>query len=360
MIGFSSDVLNVLQIIVVTTIMLILFTYWGYGLVDIAKFKCHKCIIPMLGFIIDYFIYIVVEVPCCFFDISFSICTYIHVMLMFIYSVIVVYHIKRSTNNTLSNIYNKAIAYLLKRRKEILVIVLVFGTILTVTYLPNNYKWYLDVDQIWNCNNVGTILTTDHIFRHDAESGQYIGLNNYSLLFYTCFPYYASLCKVFYVKPVIMFYRIMSALFLCLYVLTINGIFETVFNEDKKKTSVANILFMILAVCPQRERGYLYWPIIGASATQGIIVTIFVPLITYLLLNYGKENLCKYWLIYAMTTAASGFVNRSSGIVILVLMAMAFIPIVVRIVKKRNYIDILKYALCSLIPLASIGVTYFI
>lgn len=354
MVGFSNDFINLLQVIIVPVILITLYSFWGYGLVKVLNFKCIYTIIPVLGFIVDFFLYIIVEVPCCVMDVSLTVCTWIHIILMMIYSISVLIIFKRKNINLFDS-NNKRVFKI----DEVVIIVVALAVILVIANMKKNYYYFLTADAQWNCNNVGTLLVTDHIYRYDPHSGQYVGFNNASLYFFSYFPYLASLCKTFYVNPALMFYRVFTEVVLIIWVLNFFSIFK-LFFKDRKKLSFAMMMFMVFAVCPQDGQGYIYWPIAGGTVTQGIILTIFVPLVTYMLLTYLDNEQDSFWWIFALIMICSSFINRSSPFVVLSLLASMFIPIVIIMIKKRKKIDIFKYMLCCFPGIISVGITYLL
>lgn len=351
MTGFSNDILNLIQAIMVLLVLVCLYAYWGYGLIKITGYKCHWSIIPVLGFIFDFFIYIIVEVPCCFFDITLSICTWIHLVLMSIYSIYLFIKYKK-------NVFIKELVR--KNRQELIFVIVIILGILCVVNQRKSYYYYEVGDARWNCDYVSTILASNHIYRNDSYSGQYIGFNNFELFFYSYFPYLASLCKCFYVNVAIMFYRIFAAIVISFYVLIFYSIFEAYFESDYKKNRIAMVLFTIFSLCPQPGHGYMYWIPSGPSFAHGVVVGIYAPMIVLLLIEYIREKFQGFWIIFFLTTLTAVFINRSGAFIYLLLMVSSFIPLMIFMIRKNKIIDIFRYMMCCVPCLISIGFTYFI
>lgn len=344
MIGFSNDVINIIQSILVTVVLFLAYTYWGNGFCNIVGFKCNLSLKPIIGFVVDYFIYIIIELPCCIFDMSFKICTWGHLLIMFIITIIIY---KLKATDIMKEI--KVAGY-----KEIVFISSIVMFMVLWTNLISYYPYFSD--DPWNCNNVCTILSTNRLYRHDPESGQYVGFNNVELLFYVYFPYMASMCKYFFIKPIIVFYKVFLTLEISMYFLIVYSFIKVIF-EDKEKQHMAFVLFLVFTIVFSREGNSSYTAIMATPMSQGVICTIWSPLIAYMLIRGVKDKEKNYWLLFAIVLFDSVFVNRTAGIATMIIMATSFVPYAYLEFKRKECINVIKYIFCCLPALISIIVT---
>jgi len=347
MIGFSNDIINLIQILLVIPCILFLYTFWGRGIKHILHFDCHWSLYPLLGFIFDFFAFIIVETPCCILDISFNVCYWVHLIFQIAFSILVVIK-KKNINIGL---------FLKKHTNDIFVILSMIITVSVIIHFRSVY--FFDSDAQWNCGHVSTIISTDHIFRYDSESGMYVGLNNYSILFLAYLPYLSTLCKLFYIRPILMFYRVFSVVVISLYFCVMYAITNAIYDKNIKKISIAMVIIALLLVCPSMDQG-TQWIVEGTTVTQSINIAIFSPMFIYLLIHYYRYRLENYWIVYYIVLFAGTFVNRTSGLSIGILLTIFFIPMLIMAIKRKRYIDIIKYGLGGIPAGISFIVTYFV
>lgn len=347
--GFYNEIINYIQIILVIVILIVLYYCWGYGISRITKFRCHWSLQPVVGFFVDLFIYSLIEIPFCIFDWSYSICTYVHLFLMLLLSGYIIY----SNRNNLSRLAFFNTPSFDWKEYLVLFITLLLGIFLVIT----NKHYYTYWDNVWDINNYTTALYTDHIYRYEPDSGWYVGLNNPELLIYSYLMYLGSLCKIFYVNPNIMFYRIIASIEVIFYIVISYNVIRLIFRRDKKKVNQSLLIFVIVncvfcdGICNSLVNTLLF-----GGVTLSVITSSVIPFAFYFTIRLlYEEDIDNIWPIFILLSICSCFISKTGCILFLAFMGISFIPIML---KKHNLKIALFYIICCVPSVICVAFIY--